>query len=414
MKKLSLRTRLVLAFSGFSVLLALFYWFVMWGILLLTEDEIFNRQLSIELNRQLAYFEEHQRYDHLPNDMILTYESDLKDYPLHRKIKESDEVLFELEGLDTHIARGTEPHTGNEFFIIYDVSKQEIDDFAKTLFIWIGLVSFLIVSGFGIVIGSFMGIRTSHPIIRLDQRIQGLKQSQDFGETDSFGDDEIGRLANSFSEAYERSQGFLAREKRFTREVSHELRTPSAVIQGALEILEIQPGNEKALGRIRRASKEMQQLIDTFLLLGREENLSLSDETLDIEAIVHHLLEEYQESTDVSLSYQLVSNPELKVLPPVFAVLLGNLLSNAIRHTHQGQITVLIKHNSLTIEDTGEGFSTEILQKLGEPYLSGSRGSGLGLSIVKRICQQFDWQLEIDSSPGKGSCVKVIFIDTER
>lgn len=411
---MSLRTRLVLAFSGFSVLLALFYWFLIWGILQLTEDEIFNRQLSIELNRQLTYVEQHRSFDHLPSDMILTYESDLKEYPLHRKIKESDEVLFELEGLDTHIARGIEPYSGEVFFIIYDVSKQEIDDFAKALFLSIGLVSFLIVSGFGIVMGSFMGIRTSRPITSLDQRIQTLKKSHSFGETDSFGDDEIGRLARSFSEAYERSQGFLAREKRFTREVSHELRTPTAVIQGALDILEIQPDNEKALGRIRRASREMQQLIDTFLLLGREENLSLSDETLNIETTVKYLLEEQKESAHVPLSYRLESDPELKILPPIFAVLLGNLLSNAIRHTHKGHISVLINQRYLEVEDTGEGFNPDIIQKLGQPYLPSSRGSGIGLSIVKRICQQFDWKLEIQSAPEKGSTVKIIFIDAER
>ncbi len=410
----SLKTRFMLVFALFSVLLALFYSFLLMGFSLGTEDEIFNRQLALEVEHQQAFYAEHQHFDNPPRDMELYSAVDIRNHPLYNRIAElesaaSDAVIDELEEHDLHIAKATIRESNLPFYILYSVATQEIDEERTRQFNEIGLMAFLIVASTGILVGAWLGARTTRPIIQLDQRVQQLERQGEFGETRSFGADEVGRLALSFATSYERTQQFLAREKRFTREVSHELRTPVAVIQGALDILELQPDNQRALGRIRRASHEIERLIETFLLLGREENLTLSEEQLDARAVCELIIEEHRKESPVPIHFNLLEDPQLNVLPPVFGVLLGNLLSNAVRHTREGEIRVRLSRAALAIEDSGDGFPPEILEAVGHPYINGSSGCGLGLSIVQRICKQFGWTLRVDSTPGEGSSVQISF-----
>lgn len=410
----SLKTRFMLVFALFSVSLALFYSFVLVGFSLGTEDEIFNRQLSLEVEHQQAFYTKHQRFDKLPRDMEIYSETSIQTHPLYNLITELDlsvpnHAIEELEESDLHIAKMTLPEGEEPLYIVYSVANQDINDERARHFKEIGLTAFLIVATTGILVGAWIGAHTTRPIIQLDQRIQRLEQQGYFGETTSFGQDEVGRLSHSFATAYKRIQHFLTREKRFTREVSHELRTPIAVIQGALDILELQPDNQRALGRIRRASHEMERLIETFLLLGREENLTLSEETLDAKAVCKLIIEEHQKDSPVPIYFNLLEDPQLNVLPPVFGVLLGNLLSNAVRHTREGQIKVQLNRASLSVEDTGDGFVSDVLDAVGQPYINGSTGHGLGLSIIQRICQQFDWHLKVESNLGQGSNVQILF-----
>lgn len=406
----SLKHRLMLVFALFSVLLALFYWAMLTGFLLASEDTIFNRQLSLEVAHQQTFYAEHQRFDALPRGMAVYQGAEIEHHPLYRDITPLTFTMKELEGDDLHIARAALPGVQDSFYIVYDVDNQDIDEATFQQFMTLCLLSFLIVAGTGILAGAWIGARTARPIAALDQRVQALDKQGTFGETASFGSGEVGRLAYSFASTYQRLQSFLAREKRFTREVSHELRTPVAVIQGALEILEIQPDNPNACQRIRRASQEMERLIETFLLLGREENLSLSEERLDVCAVCELLVGEHQKNTRVPLRFTLEKEPELHLLPPVFGVLLGNLLSNAVRHTRDGEIEVHLSQQALSVRDTGDGFTPEMIDAVGQPYLNGSQGCGLGLSIVRRICQQFGWRLQVSSTPHVGSEVSILFL----
>lgn len=416
-----LQTRTVLAFSVFSLLLALFYWVLLSSFLLFSEDLIFNRQLNQELQRQLNqelqrqlnYHARHQQFDPLlPTDMALYTDAEARKLPWYDELTAIDAEIDELEDRNLHIARATLPGDTAPFYLIYTVTDVEIDNTSFNRFNQLSLTAFIIVSITGVLVGTLMGRRTAAPILRLDQRVQRLKNSDGFGETDSFGCDEIGRLAHSFADAWDRNQQFLVREKRFTREVSHELRTPAAVIRGALEILALKPDSPAALERIRRASHQIEQLIDTFLLLGQEQNLRLSEEQIDAQALCQAVIEQHQSTALVPIQLSIKEDPQLCVLPPVFAVLLGNLVSNAARYTQQGEIEITLNRHSLTVRDTGPGFPEEMLSKLGQAYIDGSHGQGLGLSIVARICQQFDWQLDIHSVPDQGSTISIQFSAT--
>lgn len=407
--KSSLKARLIFAFSSFALILSLLYWLLSVGSMWTSEDSIFNRQIGNEVKRQQQFYAQNQHFDQLPLDMQLHDERQIQRFPYYDKIRDRPLGIFELESENYHIAKALIQPDNKTFYITYFVKDQEIDDATFHQISFLFAVVFFVVASIGIATGVYIGSRTAAPIVRLDKKIQAMTPDDSFGDTESFGDDEIGRLAKSFAHSYERSQRFLEREKRFTREVSHELRTPTAVISGALDILDIQPDNPQAIGRIRRATSQMQQLIETFLLLGREENMRLSELELDTQTLCNNIVEQHRRECSLPIHFYFINNPKLRVLAPVFAIVLNNLLNNAVRHTSQGEISVTLERDHLCVQDSGCGFEPSILANIGKPYVQGSQGQGLGLSIVGRICQQFNWQLKVDSTIGKGSTVKIVF-----
>ena len=99
--------------------------------------------------------------------------------------------------------------------------------------------------------------------------------------------------------------------------------------------------------------------------------------------------------------------------------MLGNLIRNAILYTKEGTVTIIIKEHSVVIADTGVGMTTEQIKKIFQPYYrvdqehkSKRRGYGVGLTIVNRLSNRFNWQVEVRSEVDVGSEFEVIFKDT--
>jgi signal transduction histidine kinase len=89
-----------------------------------------------------------------------------------------------------------------------------------------------------------------------------------------------------------------------------------------------------------------------------------------------------------------------------------NLLRNAAYYTERGRVRIAYRDGCLVIEDTGSGIDASALSRVGERFyrgarLSGDDGIGLGLAIVRRICDRFGWRFEIDSAPGAGTRASV-------
>jgi signal transduction histidine kinase len=92
-------------------------------------------------------------------------------------------------------------------------------------------------------------------------------------------------------------------------------------------------------------------------------------------------------------------------------MIIVNLIQNAFHHTAEGKISIRICSGSIAVTDTGIGIDNCALQKVAEPHVRGdhSQGFGLGLSIVKRLCDQFGWQLGIESEVNQGTKVQLRF-----
>lgn len=227
-------------------------------------------------------------------------------------------------------------------------------------------------------------------------------------------------LAESLSEYLNRIEQFIDRERAFTRDVSHELRTPLTVINMATEMMEssqdLSATDKITLVRIKNASKDMLELVEVFLILARESDSQLEESVVDINEVIEHELAKSNpllKDKDVQVIIKHIGEFSLKTSAKILEVLIGNLIRNAFKYTQEGTVTIEVAADSLSIIDTGIGMTENQVNQIFKPYFrAGSRpdgGHGVGLAIVKRISDRFNWPVTIRSNLGVGTTVTVKF-----
>ena len=234
------------------------------------------------------------------------------------------------------------------------------------------------------------------------------------------GSGEARQLAKALHTLGERVEAFVARERNFTRDASHELRTPLTVIRVAADLLEAETDmsarGERSLRRIQSASRDMEAVIDAFLILAREGDIEPQREHFVVSDIVAEEVDKVQpllEGKPVELRVVKRAEPELHAPSRVLAVMLGNLLSNACQYTDTGDIEVRIEEDRVSVRDTGIGMSRETLQRAFDPFYRADQdvgGMGLGLSVVRRLGERFGWPVVLESVPGSGTLATIQFV----
>jgi signal transduction histidine kinase len=239
--------------------------------------------------------------------------------------------------------------------------------------------------------------------------------------TPQFGDQEIGMIATAFDGFIERMEAFVAREQAFTEDASHELRTPLAVIDSASQLLADDPQlpatARERVQRILRAVQQMQMLIEALLFLAREDGQHASEE-MALHQLVADIADNHRELIgSKSLELALSTIPTVLRAPRGMAnCVISNLLLNAIHYTERGRIEVRVEPGRLSVQDTGIGIPPQDLERIFERRFRGtqSRGLGLGLYLVKRICDRLDWQVEVTSRSEQGARFDLFFSPNQR
>ncbi len=227
-------------------------------------------------------------------------------------------------------------------------------------------------------------------------------------------------LASSLHDFGTRIDELVQRERNFTRDASHELRTPLAVIRMAAEMMQVDPvcspRQQKSLNRIQSAVRDMETLIEAFLILARDGDTGLPPEALLASDIVEEALEQARPLVaNKPVELELALSADFQLLAPrrVVSVLLNNLIRNACYYTDTGHVRVCVAFGEIRIEDTGIGMSAEQLAKVFEPFwradISRQDGQGIGLSIVQRLSQRFGWPVHLASEAGRGTVATVSF-----
>jgi signal transduction histidine kinase len=227
-------------------------------------------------------------------------------------------------------------------------------------------------------------------------------------------------LANSLHEFGSRLGRFVERERLFTRDASHELRTPLTVIRVAGDMMagdeSLSPTSRRALARVQDAGRDMEALIEAFLILAREGDTGLPDEDFPVSDVVRDEVEKARAllaGKDVKLQLQEQADFDLHAPSRVLSVLFGNLLRNACHYTDRGSVRVQILPGRVVIADSGVGMSAEELERVFEPFQRGGdgkkEGQGIGLSIVRRLSERYGWPVSLESEPGHGTVATVRF-----
>ena len=232
-----------------------------------------------------------------------------------------------------------------------------------------------------------------------------------------FSNDEIGQLARVFSSYLNRMSAFIDREHSFTGDVSHELRTPLAIVQGVVELMEddkqLDDKQHERIVRIGRANREMVNLTTALLLMARESSDEAVVQTCDVCEVVSATIEMNRHllSEKTSVNFVCNAHPAIVAESALLSIVVANLVRNAFMNTPSGVVSISVEDNEVTISDTGTGIRGEEMDKVFQRHFrgAGSTGSGIGLSLVKRICDRYGWEITIDSTEGQGTSVQFVF-----
>jgi signal transduction histidine kinase len=191
--------------------------------------------------------------------------------------------------------------------------------------------------------------------------------------------------------------------KLFTEHASHELLTPIAVINSKLDTL-IQTENfsdrqSRLLNDLYNAANRLTQLNQSLLLLVKIENrLEHGKEQIDLRLLIEELIAQFEEifqDKNLKINY-IPGNKEIVGSRYLIDILLNNLISNAIRHNYNGgSIIVNLNASRLIVSNTGDNKPLPVDDIFKRFHKStGSEGTGLGLTISKQICENFDFSLD--------------------
>lgn len=413
-----LRSRIILSFVllGFS-LTALFAWSVNW-----VRDSVEDKLVVDVMNRNIDEYA--RRFYQDPRNVQLPVQQMLgrvvsKDNFEQLRVEQPEWYAF---GDGIHTVSGTNEDgsqfayklavrkTPNEwFFLAYDMTQslRGQEQFKRAIY-----GSVVLFSLFSLLVGWWAASRVMSPVSELAQRLrQSGRSAQPEALASHFPDDEVGQLASALDDYAARLTEVVQRDREFNADVSHELRTPLAVIRGATELLLSRPDldarTQTRLRRIQRAEQQCTDLISALLLLSRNER---GHGLCDVAKVVEQLLDMHRaqlggKALDLRVEGEgglVVDAPEAAV-----AVALGNLIGNAVKYTQQGEVIVRLLPDVVEVVDSGPGLDPEEAARLFERGYRGthaehSQGAGIGLSIVRRLCALYGWDVRVVPGAERG------------
>ena len=231
-------------------------------------------------------------------------------------------------------------------------------------------------------------------------------------------------LIRRLEQAHARAEEASAAKSEFVANMSHEMRTPLQAVIGMLQLaIEDEQSQSKArrLLTARRSAETLLSMIDDVLDFSRIEarKLELEPVYFSLRQLIHDTMKSVgimAASKKLTLSYFVLPDvPETVWADPVrLRQILVNLVGNAIKFTHAGEINVTVSRAGdkarIDVRDTGVGIAPSVRQRIFEPFAqadsSHSRahgGAGLGLSIVARLLDAMGGSVQVSSEQGAGS-----------
>jgi signal transduction histidine kinase len=252
--------------------------------------------------------------------------------------------------------------------------------------------------------------RMTRPMDNLINAAQRIEAGDYSAQVPEYGSPDIRSVARAFNSMSARLKTVDDQRRSFMADVTHELRTPLSVIRGQAEAIAdgVYPADPEHLAPILDATQTLDRLVQDLKTLVDTDagNLVLHREPTDLGALVRDTVESFRpqaESAGLALTAVIAENLPLKdVDPSRMRQVVGNLLSNAIRHTPSGgSVKVAVDASGFTVADTGEGISPELQPHVFERFARGpnSTGSGLGLAIAQEIIRAHSGRIEVSSSP---------------
>ena len=406
MFKSSLAQRIVIAFLVLTLLVAGSFATGIVVTIHLIEDRLLSADLAGDLDGLLKMDSLEYWHNKPQINQWFYFSGGPVEFALPMELQQLPEGFHELSYGDGSYYAMVKNIDGRKYVLLQDQDDFERRELVIYVVVAVGFLLSLLSAG---LLGWVLARRVLAPVIRLADQVRHADQlsgcapslSQDYAP------DEVGALAKAFDEAFVQLRSALRRERLFTSDVSHELRTPLMVLAGSCELLEanssLDERGQRQVQRIARATQEMRDLVETFLHLARDEGgqtALIPKSTL--EAVASEQINHWRgpiEAKGLVLVYRADAHSEVRYNTPFLRAVLGNLLRNAWHYTERGAVTCTLMATGFCVEDTGAGIPEHLRDSLFEPFVRGdaSRGDGLGLglSLVKRICQHEGWVIRL-------------------
>jgi two-component system, OmpR family, sensor histidine kinase BaeS len=264
--------------------------------------------------------------------------------------------------------------------------------------------------------------RLGRPLGQLVSSARRIEAGDYTARVPEFGPPDVRSVARAFNSMAARLAADEVRRRDFLADVAHEMRTPLSVIQGQAEAIAdgVHPADAEHVEPILDASRLLARLVDDLRTLAQVESgaLQVIREPVDVARLVEETVMAFgAQAESAGLRLELEVGEGLGSVDGDSARLqgvLGNLISNAIRHTHRaGSVKVSARRSADTLTiaviDDGEGIQPDLLPRVFDRFVRGPRsdGTGLGLAIARDVVNAHGGTIQIDSRPGSGTSVLV-------
>jgi len=204
----------------------------------------------------------------------------------------------------------------------------------------------------------------------------------------------------------------------FIKDTTHELNTPVSTILTNIELIDKEKMEDKALvkiiNRVEIGAKTISNIYDDLTYLMLNNKIISHNQDIELKELIKQRVEYFSSLLDmkkIDVVLHLESDVVLHIDSKKISKLIDNILSNAIKYNKiGGSIFITLKEDSLSIKDTGKGIEKEYIDLMFERYArfdSAVGGFGIGLNIVKMICDEYNLTIKIDSEVGRWTEVSI-------
>ena len=434
LSRIPVSIRVTVWFSSVIVILFL----IILSSLILIEDKVVNDLSQKELVEAVEeIYEDPEKFENFNDGIYYIKYNEQNEIIAGKFPKDFDIALaFSIEDINIY-------QVENKKFLYYDTRLQDEDDWIRGIYplgkvqkeietLWniaialsVLFLIFVVIVGYRIIKNAFK------PVKQISDTALKIKRSKDFSnriELEDSNDDEIHKMASTFNEMLDTVEEVFIHEKQFSSDVSHELRTPITVILAqsdyALQYSDTFEEAKESLEVINRHAKRMTNLINQIMELSKlERQKEIEKEKINLSNIVLQLLEDYKpllESKNLNLIYNVETDLRIQGNKIMLERVFLNILMNAVKFTKTNIEISLTREDKtavLKIRDDGIGISEENKKFIWERFFQvndsrnkeENKGSGLGLSMVKKIVDLHSATIDLESELEQGTCFTIKF-----
>jgi signal transduction histidine kinase len=304
---------------------------------------------------------------------------------------------------------------GTRYIVTYDAGPHEAREQRLQNLVVLAIATAALVA---IVLGYLLAGVLTRQLTRLAQELPRLSLDEPHAPLERPDHDpEVATLAHALDQYHARMVDMIRREQEFTANASHELRTPLTAIRTSCELLAAEQNlSDKGRARldmVAAAAEQMTDRIETLLYLARQRPPTLAQRVGLRECVTQAAASCRDEISRKGLAFDVPIREDAVVTLDrnALQLVLANLIKNAVRYTDRGFVRVSYDEPRLTVADSGSGISPQHLPQVFERFYRGDidlDGLGLGLAIVRRICDDLGWKIEVQSQPGSGSAFSIL------